>query len=95
MLYTLNLYSAVCQLYLNKTRRKNKLKKYYIEYLKADKRVDLKSPLHKKKNFVTTYLTDVNCHHTYCSDFTIYTNIESCCTSETNTMLYINHTSNI
>ena len=27
MLYALNLYSAVCQLYLNKTRRKNKNKK--------------------------------------------------------------------
>ena len=31
MLYTLNLYGAVCQLYLNKTERENKLKKNWIE----------------------------------------------------------------
>ena len=28
MLYTLNLYSAICQLYLNKTKRRKKEKSY-------------------------------------------------------------------
>ena len=31
MLYTLNLYSAVCQLYLNKTRRKNTINKFTLK----------------------------------------------------------------
>ena len=33
MLYSLNLYSTVCQLYLNKSERKNKAKKKKKEWL--------------------------------------------------------------
>lgn len=58
-----------------------------MTYCKVAKRVNLKTSYYKKKN-CNCVVTDGN--ETYWGAyFTIYTNIESCRTSETNIMLHV------